>query len=147
VKVLIVESRYHENVADALADGATSALEKGGAQFERFSVPGALEIPPAIALAAATNRFDGYLGLGCVIRPKNNPNGSFHFEMIAAESAHGLMRLGIEQRLCIGNGIMACENEDEALRLADFSRGDAGGEAARACVALMQWRARLDLRP
>ena len=69
------------------------------------------------------------------------------FEMIADESAHGLMRLGIEQRLCIGNGIMACENEDEALRLADFSRGDAGGEAARACVALMQWRARLDLRP
>ena len=73
-------------------------------------------------------------------------SGTFHFEMIGAESAHGLMRLGIEQRLCIGNGILACENEDEALRLADFSRGDAGGEAARACVALMQWRARLELR-
>jgi 6,7-dimethyl-8-ribityllumazine synthase len=57
------------------------------------------------------------------------------------------MRLGIGQRLCIGNGILACENEDEALRLADFSRGDAGGEAARACVALMQWRARLGHRP
>jgi 6,7-dimethyl-8-ribityllumazine synthase len=142
VKVLIVESRYHENVADALMDGATSALEKGGAQFERFAVPGALEIPPAIAFAAATHRFDGYLGLGCVIQ-----TGSFHFEMIAAESAHGLMRLGIEQKLCIGNGILACGNEEEALRLADFSRGDAGGEAARACLALMQWRARLELRP
>jgi 6,7-dimethyl-8-ribityllumazine synthase len=140
VKVLIVESRYHEDVADALADGATAALEKGGAQFERLSVPGALEIPPAIALAAATHRFDGYIGLGCVIR-----SGTFHFEMIAAESAHGLMRLGLEQRLCIGNGILACENEDEALRLADFARGDAGGEAARACLTLMQWRARLGL--
>jgi 6,7-dimethyl-8-ribityllumazine synthase len=142
VKVLIVESRYHENVADALVDGATAALEKGGAQFERVSVPGALEIPPAIALAAATTRYDGYLGLGCVMR-----TGSFHFEIIAAESAHGLMRLGIEQKLCIGNGILACENEEEALKMADFSRGDAGGEAARACIALMQWRARLDLRP
>jgi len=140
MKVLVVESRYHENVADALADGATSALEKGGASFERLSVPGALEIPPAIALAAASRRYDGYVGLGCVLK-----TGSFHFEMIAAESAHGLMRLGIEHKLCIGNGILAAENEDEALRLADFSRGDAGGEAARACLALMQWRARLGL--
>ena len=142
MKVLIVEARYHQGVADALADGATAALEKGGASFERLSVPGALEIPPAIALAASSRRYDGFLGLGCVLR-----SGSFHFEMIAAESAHGLMRLGIEQRLCIGNGILAAENEDEALRLADFSRGDAGGEAARACVALMQWRARLGLAP
>jgi len=141
MKVLIVEARYHESVAEVLVDGATAALEKGGAQFERLSVPGALEIPPAIALAAATHRFDGYLGLGCVIR-----SGTFHFEMIAAESAHGLMRLGIEQRLCIGNGILACENEEEALGLADFSSGDAGGEAARACLALMQWRARLGLQ-
>jgi 6,7-dimethyl-8-ribityllumazine synthase len=140
MRVLVVESRYHETVSDALLDGATAALEKGSASFERLSVPGALEIPPAIALAAETGRYDGYLGLGCVIR-----TGSFHFEMIAAESAHGLMRLGIEQKLCIGNGILACENEDEALRLAEFSRGDAGGEAARACVALMQWRARLGL--
>ena len=136
MKVLIVESRYHENVADALSDGATAALDKGGARFERLSVPGALEIPPAIALAA--HRFDGFVGLGCVLK-----SGSFHFEMIAAESAHGLMRLGIEQKLCVGNGILACENEDEALRMADCGRGDAGGEAARACLALMQWRARL----
>ena len=142
MKVLIVEARYHENVADALADGATAALEKGSATFERLSVPGALEIPPAIAMAARTGRYDGYLGLGCVLN-----SGTFHFEMIAAESAHGLMRLGIEQKLCIGNGILACENEDEALRLADFSRGDAGGEAARACLTLMQWRARLGTGP
>jgi 6,7-dimethyl-8-ribityllumazine synthase len=63
--------------------------------------------------------------------------------MIAAESTHGLMRLGIEQRLCIGNGILAADSEEEALRMADYARGDAGGEAARACLALMQWRARL----
>lgn len=138
MKVLILEARYHEVVADALADGATAALEKGGAGFERLSLPGALEIPPAIALAAG--RYDGFVALGCVLR-----EGTFHFEMIAAESAHGLMRLGIEQKLCIGNAILACENEEEALRLADSSRGDAGGEAARACLALMQWRARLSL--
>jgi len=140
MRVLIVESRYHENVADALVDGATSALEKGGAQFERIAVPGALEIAPAIALAAGSRRFDGYLGLGCVIQ-----SGSYHFEMIATQSTHGLMRLGIEQKLCIGNGLLACADEDEALRLADFFRGDAGGEAARACLSLMQWRTRLEL--
>jgi 6,7-dimethyl-8-ribityllumazine synthase len=138
MRVLIVEARYHESVADALVDGATAALEKGEAQFERLSVPGALEIPTAIALAA--RRYDGFVALGCVIR-----TGSFHFEMIAAESAHGLMRMGIDHHVCIGNGILAAESEDEALRLADFSRGDAGGEAARACLALMQWRARLSL--
>jgi 6,7-dimethyl-8-ribityllumazine synthase len=115
MKVLIVEARYHESVADALTEGATAALEKGGVPFERLSVPGSLEIASAIALAA----------------PR-------HFAMIAAESAHGLMRLGIEHHLCIGNGIPAAENEDEALRRAEFSRG----EAARACLALMQWRAR-----
>jgi 6,7-dimethyl-8-ribityllumazine synthase len=139
--VLIVEARYHEAVADALTEGATAALEKGGVRFERLSVPGALEIPPAIALAAPSGLYEGYVGLGCILR-----TGSFHFEMIAAEAAHGLMRLGIEQTLCIGNGILAAENEDEALGMADFSRGVAGGDAARACLALMQWRARLGLR-
>jgi 6,7-dimethyl-8-ribityllumazine synthase len=138
MKVLIVEARYHQSVADALADGATAALENGGARFERLSVPGALEIPTAIALAE--RRYDGFVALGCVIR-----TGSFHFEMIAAESAHGLMRMGIDHHVCIGNGILAAESEDEALRLADVSRGDAGGEAARACLTLMQWRVRLAL--
>jgi 6,7-dimethyl-8-ribityllumazine synthase len=138
MKVLIVEARYHGGVADVLVDGATAALEKGGARFERLSVPGALEIPPAIALAA--RRYDGFVALGCVIR-----TGSFHFEMIAAESAHGLMWIGIDHHVCIGNGIVAAESENEALRLADVSRGDAGGEAARACLALMQWRVRLSL--
>jgi 6,7-dimethyl-8-ribityllumazine synthase len=140
MKVLIVEARYHEGVADALTEGATAALEKGGVHFERLSVPGALEIPSAIALAAPSRLYDGYLGLGCILK-----TGSFHFEMIAAESTHGLMRLGIEHHLCIGNAILAAENEGEALRMAEFSRGDAGGDAARACLALMQWRARLGL--
>jgi 6,7-dimethyl-8-ribityllumazine synthase len=137
MNILVVEARYHPDVADALVDGATAALEKGGATFERLAVPGALEIPPAIALAAS-RRYDGYVGLGCVLR-----TGNLHFGMIAAESTHGLMRLGIEQRLCIGNGILAADSEEEALRMADYARGDAGGEAARACLALMQWRARL----
>src|ERR1700749_1326589 len=109
MKVLMVEARYHEGVSDALADGATAALQKGGAWFERFSVPGVLEIPPAIAWAA--HRYDGFLALGCVLQ-----QGTFPFQMIAAEITHGLMRLGIEQHVCIGNGVLACETENEALR-------------------------------
>ncbi|HWY61838.1 MAG TPA: 6,7-dimethyl-8-ribityllumazine synthase [Rhizomicrobium sp.] len=137
MRVLIVEARYHESVADALVDGAIAALENASANFERLSVPGALEIPPAIALAAS-RRFDGYVALGCVLK-----TGSFHFEMIAAECSRGLMQLGVEHRLCIGNGVVAAESEEEALRMAEISRIDAGGDAARACLALMQWRARL----
>jgi 6,7-dimethyl-8-ribityllumazine synthase len=136
MNILIVESRYHPAVSDALADGATAALEKGGAQFERVSVPGALEIPTAIVLAARTHRFEGYVALGSVVRDENH-----QFEIIARESAGGLMRLATDHGHCIGNGIVAANSEGEALRLAQ--EGDAGGDAARACLSLVALKGRL----
>lgn len=145
-KVLIVEARFYNHVSDALMDGATAALEKGGARFERLAVPGALEIPIAIAFAAkagegAGRSFDGYVALGCVIRGE-----TYHFEIVAGESARGLMELGIHNGLCIGNGILTVENEEQAMARADRGRLDKGGDAARACLALIQARARLGVR-
>jgi 6,7-dimethyl-8-ribityllumazine synthase len=141
--ILIVEARFYSHVSDALLDGATAALEKAGAHFERISVPGALEIPPAILFAAkagegAGKSFDGYVALGCVIRGE-----TYHFEIVAGESARGLMDLGLHHGLCIGNGILTVENEAQALERASRDRGDKGGDAARACLALAQVRVRL----
>jgi len=138
-KVLIVEARFYSHISDALLDGATAALEKGGVHFERLSVPGALEIPAAIALAAkGRERYDGYIALGCVIRGE-----TYHFEIVAGESARGLMDLALQQGLCIGNGILTVENEEQALVRAERDRLDNGGDAARACIALIQARERL----
>jgi len=141
--VLIVEARFYSHISDALLDGATAALEKGGAHFERITVPGALEIPAAIAFAAkagegAGKSFDGFVALGCVIRGE-----TYHFEIVAGESARGLMDLGIHHGLCIGNGILTVENEEQALARAARDRLDKGGDAARACLALITARARL----
>ena len=141
--ILIVEARFYAHISDMLLDGATSAIEKAGAHFERLSVPGALEIPTAIALAARNGEhggkpFDGYVALGCVIRGE-----TYHFEIVASESARGLIDLGINAGLCIGNGILTVENEHQALVRAAVDDGDKGGDAARACLALVHIRNRL----
>ncbi len=142
-KVLIVEARFYGHISDMLLDGATAALEKGGAQFERIAVPGALEIPPAILFAAkagegAGQSFDGFVALGCVIRGE-----TYHFEIVAGESARGLMELGLGHGLCIGNGILTTENEKQALERASPGQGDKGGDAARACLSLIHTKNRL----
>ena len=141
--VLIVEARFYSHISDALLDGATAALEKGGARFERIAVPGALEIPAAIAFAAkagegAGQRFDGFIALGCVIRGE-----TYHFEIVSNESARGVMELGIHHGLAIGNGILTVENEEQAMARAARDQLDKGGDAARACLALINTRARL----
>ena len=141
--VLIVEARYYAHISDYLLDGATAALEAGGASFERVTVPGALEIPPAIAFATragegAGKSYDGFIALGCVIR-----GDTYHFEIVSNESARGLMDLGLQHGLCIGNGILTVENEEQALVRATPAGGDKGGDAARACLALINLRARL----
>jgi 6,7-dimethyl-8-ribityllumazine synthase len=141
--ILIVEARFYGHISDALLDGAVAAIEKAGAHFERLSVPGALEIPTAIALAARGGEhggksFDGYVALGCVIRGE-----TYHFEIVASESARGLVNLGINHGLCIGNGILTVENERQALIRAAVEEGDKGGDAARACLALISTRNRL----
>lgn len=144
--VLIVEARFYAHISDALLKGATAALEKAGVRFERVTVPGALEIPTAIALTANAGAgggksYDGYVALGCVIRGE-----TFHFEIVASESARALMDLGARDGLCIGNGILTVENEAQALTRANPAEGDKGGDAARACLALVDLRARLGTR-
>src|ERR1700754_2660853 len=123
-KILIVESRYYDDIATALLDGATAALDRARAQFERITVTGALEIPPAILFASESGRgYDGYVALGCVIRGE-----TFHFDIVAGESARGLMDLGIQRGLCVGNGILTVENEEQAHARASRSGGDKGGD-------------------
>ena len=141
--VLVVEARFYAHISDALLGGATAALEKAGARFDRIAVPGALEVPTAIALAAKAGErggktYDGYVALGCVIRGE-----TFHFEIVASESARALMDLGIMQGLAIGNGILTVENEQQALVRAARDHGDKGGDAVRACLALIEARTKL----
>ncbi|HEY1631237.1 MAG TPA: 6,7-dimethyl-8-ribityllumazine synthase [Rhizomicrobium sp.] len=134
--ILIVEARFYTHISDQLLDGATAALEAGGAHFERIAVPGALEIPPVIAMAAQAGRFDGYVALGCVIRGE-----TYHFEIVSNESARGIMDLGL-RGVAIGNGILTVEDEAQALARASREGQDKGGDAARACLALLKARAR-----
>jgi 6,7-dimethyl-8-ribityllumazine synthase len=136
-RILIVESRFYDDIATSLLDGATAALDLAKAQFERITVTGALEIPPAILFASQSDRgYDGYVALGCVIRGE-----TYHFEIVAGESARGLMDLGL-QGLCIGNGILTVENEKQAEVRARRDGGDKGGDAARACLSLIETRTR-----
>jgi 6,7-dimethyl-8-ribityllumazine synthase len=137
-KILIVESRYYDDIATSLLDGATAALELARAQFERITVTGALEIPPAILFASQGDKgYDGYVALGCVIRGE-----TFHFDIVAGESARGLMELGIQHGLCVGNGILTVEDERQAEVRARRDGGDKGGDAARACLSLIEVRSR-----
>jgi 6,7-dimethyl-8-ribityllumazine synthase len=134
-RVLIVEARFYPEISDALYAGAAAVLDAAGIVSERVAVPGALEIPAAIKLAA--QHYDGFIALGCVIRGE-----TYHFEIVANESARGLTDLGLRDRLCIGNGILTVEDEDQAMVRARLTDGDKGGDAARACLALMTLKTR-----
>jgi 6,7-dimethyl-8-ribityllumazine synthase len=144
--ILIVEARYHAHVAGMLLDGATAVLEQNGAHFDRISVPGALEIPTAIGIAATAaesggKNYDGYIALGCVIDDE-----TAHFEIITAETTRGLLALGIDRGLCIGNGVIAAASESDAQFLSGRDESDKGGDAARACLALIDVRSRFSAR-
>ncbi|MBT6122241.1 MAG: 6,7-dimethyl-8-ribityllumazine synthase [Candidatus Puniceispirillum sp.] len=129
---LIVEARFYGALADAQKAGAIAALEGEGATHETICVPGALEIPAAIAfLASSDKRFDGYVALGCVIRGETS-----HYDTVCNESARGLMDLALAENLAIGNGIITVEDEDQAWARADQNRKDKGGDAARAALAM-----------
>ena len=130
--ILIVEARFYEDIVDSQVAGAIAALESSGASYERVSVPGALEIPGAIAMASTGHRnFDGYVALGCVIRGETS-----HYDTVCNESARGLMDLALVDRLAIGNGVITVENMAQARARADVSRKDKGGDAARAAMAM-----------
>ena len=130
MRVLIVEARFYPEISDALYDGAARVLDDAGISPERVTVPGALEIPGAIKFAAGI--YDGFVALGCVIRGE-----TYHFEVVANESARGLMELTLRDGLCIGNGILTVEDEEQAFRRARRENLDKGGDAARACLALL----------
>ena len=135
-KFLIVEARFYDHLNDMLVAGAKAAIKAAGHKAEVITVPGALEIPGAIALAAETGRFDAYVALGVVIRGE-----TYHFEIVAGESARGIMALTLDG-LAIGNGILTVENEAQALVRADPAQKDKGGEAARAALALLALKER-----
>jgi 6,7-dimethyl-8-ribityllumazine synthase len=135
VRILIVEGRCYSDLSDALLEGATSALDAFGAQYDVVSVPGALEIPAVVAMADKHGRYDGYIALGVVIRGE-----TYHFEIVSNESARGLMELATSRNLAIGNGILTVETEEQAWARARSSEGDKGGGAARACLDVITLR-------
>ncbi|EJL23236.1 6,7-dimethyl-8-ribityllumazine synthase [Novosphingobium sp. AP12] len=129
-RFLIVEARFYDALNDMLIAGAKAALKAAGHKAEVVTVPGALEIPAAISLADATGDYDGYVAIGVVIRGE-----TYHFEIVAGESARGVMALTMDG-IAIGNGILTVENEEQALVRADPAQKDKGGEAAKAAIAL-----------
>ena len=135
-RLLLVEARFYAHLNDLLLAGARAAIEAAGHGHETVTVPGALEIPGAIALAAETGRYDAFVALGVVIRGE-----TFHFEIVAGESARGLMALTLDG-LAIGNGILTVEDEAQALVRADPAQKDKGGEAAKAALAMLDLRSR-----
>ena len=134
--ILIAEARFYPHLNDMLLDGARRAVEAAGHKHETITVPGALELPAAINLTAKSGRFCAFVALGVVIRGE-----TYHFEIVAEESARALMDLTL-QGFAIGNDILTVENEAQAIERADPARGDKGGHAARAALALFDLRAK-----
>jgi len=132
--ILLAEARFYPQLNDMLLQGARAAIEAAGHKHETLTVPGALELPGAIALAARSGRFCAFVAIGVVIRGE-----TYHFEIVAEESARALMELTI-QGFAIGNGILTVENEQQAIIRADPKQGDKGGDAARAALALYDLR-------
>ena len=133
---LIVEAGFYEALANAQAEGAAQALTAAGASFDRVSVPGALEIPAAIAFAhMGDTHYDGYVALGCVIRGETT-----HYDIVCNESARALMDLALAENLAIGNGILTVENEEQAWDRADKNRKNKGGGAAEAALAMAAFK-------
>lgn len=141
-KVLIVEGRFYTDIADAMMAGASTVLDNVGAAYERITVPGALEIPAAIAFAndAAKNGrllpgFDGFIALGCVIRGETS-----HYDYVCGESARGLQDLAVREKLAIANGILTCENREQAWVRAAVEQKNKGGAVAWACLDMIALR-------
>ena len=145
-RMLVVEARFYDDIADALLEGAARALKEAGAEFDRVSVPGSLEVPPAIAMALeAADRsgkpYEGAVALGCVIR-----GDTIHFEIVSTESARALMELSVARGVPIGNGILTVDTEAQAWARARPEEADKGGDAARAALALVRLKRRLGAR-
>ena len=131
--LLILEARFYGELCDEMCRGAIAAIERAGATWERMAVPGALEIPGAIAMAHETGLYHGYVALGCVMRGETT-----HYDIVSEESARGIMDLTLEG-LCIGNGILTCENEAQAWARAKVDDMDKGGGAAEAALSMIRF--------
>ncbi|MBB4065494.1 6,7-dimethyl-8-ribityllumazine synthase [Gellertiella hungarica] len=141
--ILIVEARFYDDMADALLDGAKAALDEAGATYDIVTVPGALEIPPAISMALdgqenGGTRYDGFVALGMVIRGE-----TYHFDIVSNESSRALMDLAVSESLALGNGIMTVENEEQAWARVKRSEKDKGGFAARAALTMIALKKKL----
>jgi 6,7-dimethyl-8-ribityllumazine synthase len=146
LRVLIVEARFYEHISDALLAGAIRVLDEAGAQYDRIAVPGALEVPAAIAMAvdAAQRKrkpYDGVVALGCVIQGE-----TYHFELVSNESARGLMDLSVNRQLAIGNGILTVDTEAQALARSRADGRNKGASAARAALAMVALKHKLQER-
>jgi 6,7-dimethyl-8-ribityllumazine synthase len=147
--LLIVEARFYEEISDELAKGAVAALKAAGVTFDRLAVPGAFEIPAAIRMAIRAmdfhphrRRYDGYVALGCVIRGETT-----HYDYVCGESARGLQDLAVRYTLAVGYGILTVENEAQAWERARVDRKNKGGDAARACLAMIEAKRKFGLFP
>ena len=137
-KFLIVEARFYDHLNDMLVSGAKAAFKAKGHEVEVITVPGALEIPGTIAMAREAQMYDGFVAIGVVIRGE-----TYHFEIVAGESARGIMALTMDG-IAIGNGILTVENEEQAIVRADPKQKDKGGEAAVAAMALLNLQNRFN---
>ncbi|EJF87930.1 6,7-dimethyl-8-ribityllumazine synthase [Bartonella vinsonii subsp. arupensis OK-94-513] len=135
--LLIVEARFYEGISDALLAGAVNALQKAEASYDIVTVPGALEIPAAIAFAEKKSKYDGYVALGCVIRGE-----TYHFEIVANDSCRALMDLTVHNNLAIGNGILTVEDEKQAWERAKQDKKNKGGFAAKAALCMIALKKR-----
>jgi 6,7-dimethyl-8-ribityllumazine synthase len=145
-RVLVIEARFYDAINDALVAGARAALEAAGATVEVVTLPGALEVPLALAISAdaaekAGRPLSGAVVLGCVIRGE-----TYHFEIVANDSCRGVMDVSLARKLPLGNGIQTVENEEQAMERADPARGDKGGDAARAMLALLRLKRQVEER-
>ncbi len=136
--ILILEARFYAALCDELCKGAMAMIEKAGSTWERMAVPGALELPGAVALAESSGAYDGYVVLGCVLRGETT-----HYDIVANESASGIMSLTLDG-LCIGNGILTCENEEQAWQRAKISEMDKGGGAADAALSMIRFKRNME---
>jgi 6,7-dimethyl-8-ribityllumazine synthase len=142
-RILLVESRFYDDIADELLKGATRVLDAAGVVYDKVTVPGSLEVPPAITIALdaaekAGKPYEGAVALGCVIR-----GDTIHFEIVSFESSRGLMEISRTRGVPIGNGILTVDNDAQAKMRASVEEADKGGDAARAALALVRLKRRL----
>jgi len=142
-RILVVEARYYDDIADMLLRGAKRVLNDAGASFVVVTVPGALEIPPAIMIAlhgamAREEPYDGVVALGCVIRGETS-----HYDIVAGESARGLMDIATARDMPMGNGILTVDTDAQARARARPTGEDKGGGAARAALTLVRLKRKL----